>query len=391
MALPDAYKWEAFKKATNIKGASRGKSMEYVDQALKSYWEGITVSTALVELANLVAVITAVNSWLKSKKKKKAADQAGTKGAKDHFVKRWNTLVLLGKECFKEAKRLAGAGLHAPSTLAKIQYEQRKMKTNAAANPRQRILRGLQGAYAAERTLFVGQGKQSNPVSGTEVHNVHGDADTSKRMREWSQKPEYADLFAKDFSQLTPADFLRFEGMMTAMQQASTQNLRFKHHVCFLRKQDRLLHMVLVDDNGRLSTSDGRPADTGGGPWLYAMDEYANLFILEPDKFKASGLRTNHSSLLAGKDVICAGELEIKNGVLTYIGNTSGHYLPGQNNLYLALLELQDQGVPLNQTQCDILESQTTGWRDIPAQDILNAQGNVSKSHKSYGSGKKGF
>ena len=62
MALPDAYKWEAFKKATNIKLASRGKSMEYVDEALKIYWEGITVSTSLVELANLLAVITAVST-----------------------------------------------------------------------------------------------------------------------------------------------------------------------------------------------------------------------------------------------------------------------------------------------------------------------------------------
>jgi len=41
----------------------------------------------------------------------------------------------------------------------------------------------------------------------------------------------------------------------------------------------------------------------------------------------------NHSSLNAGADVICAGEIEFQNGMITYISNESGHYKPKPRQL----------------------------------------------------------
>src|SRR5262245_37571279 len=130
MALPEQFKWEAFKKATNIKGASRGKKMEKVDNALKSYWEGNPGQTGgctpQQELANLLGVTVAVNTWIKKKVKKKQEDPYGKN---ENFVSRHNIVVSLGKACFAEAKRLAPVKGHDPKKLASLQYEQRKMQT----------------------------------------------------------------------------------------------------------------------------------------------------------------------------------------------------------------------------------------------------------------------
>ena len=57
----------------------------------------------------------------------------------------------------------------------------------------------------------------------------------------------------------------------------------------------------------------------------------------------------NHSTLCAGRDVICAGTISIKNGVLRGITNTSGHYQPNTDALTQLLRKLRDEdGVNLN-------------------------------------------
>lgn len=377
MALSNDYSWEKFKKTTKIKGKSRGKNMELVDDALKSYWEGVQRRAASgVELANLLAVVKATNTWFKKKKAKKDANVAGDRKVKAHFITRWNALVDLGKAALAEAKRLAGQ-LGDANAAAALAYESKKR--HAMGKQGGPTLRPLQGTYANERALYVGSGKAGDPVSGTTVHEIQ-DKVEGGNFRKWL--PKYGHVFTKSFDELTTADFQTFEQFMTELEQADTNRQPFKHHVRFLRKADRLAHIATVE-NGRLVKSDGQAWDTGGQQYLYAMDEYANLFVMPAGALNGNTLRTNHSSILAGKDVLCAGEVIIAGGILTYIANSSGHYKPGQNNLYIALSELWEEGLLIGRTVCDIMVTDASGWRGVSASDLIKAEGNLSQNHPS--------
>src|SRR6202034_2249790 len=60
-----------------------------------------------------------------------------------------------------------------------------------------------------------------------------------------------------------------------------------------------------------------------------------------------SGQVLNHCSFLAGKPVLCAGELGVRRGRLEYIDTGSGHYRPTTHNLLKALQKLHEERVSL--------------------------------------------
>ena len=65
---------------------------------------------------------------------------------------------------------------------------------------------------------------------------------------------------------------------------------------------------------------------------MYVMDLANRLYI--PDGIPTGDGTFNHSSMLSGKPVLCAGTLEINNaGKLIYIDNDSGHYKPNTRAL----------------------------------------------------------
>jgi hypothetical protein len=84
-------------------------------------------------------------------------------------------------------------------------------------------------------------------------------------------------------------------------------------------------------DAGRFLLPDGKPVDTrdmvtaamGPGYAIYVVSGEGHLHLTS----HATGKR-HHSSLLAGRDVACAGELKVTLGTLEWIGNKSGHYEP---------------------------------------------------------------
>jgi hypothetical protein len=82
---------------------------------------------------------------------------------------------------------------------------------------------------------------------------------------------------------------------------------------------------------------------------IYACDKAGNLFITGQDIKDSEGefLQLNHSTLLAGKDVLCAGTISIKNGKLRGITNMSGHYKPDTNALHQILTALKNEGTRL--------------------------------------------
>jgi len=144
-----------------------------------------------------------------------------------------------------------------------------------------------------------------------------------------------------------------------------------------------LQYMAMVV-GGKLVKSTGAFWDTGTWDTAYAMDEYGNLFIGETSIATRTD-RLNHSTMLAGKDVLCAGTVKIAAGQLMTFNNNSGHYKPTGVNVYEALLALQDEHVDLSQTVVTIKTSETHGFGNLTVNEVIAAQGVFALPHpKAY-------
>ena len=71
--------------------------------------------------------------------------------------------------------------------------------------------------------------------------------------------------------------------------------------------------------------------------------------------FKAQPGKIHHSSLLAGRPILCAGEMLIFQGQLRYINNRSGHYQPPPKSLKKVLEFLEKQGVDLKKVRTEFI------------------------------------
>ncbi len=74
---------------------------------------------------------------------------------------------------------------------------------------------------------------------------------------------------------------------------------------------------------------------------IYVMDLSGDLYI----SFDHEQGYFHHSSLLAGADVLAAGDMTIAQGQLVKISNISGHYRPKPSSIALVLQRLKDMGV----------------------------------------------
>lgn len=89
----------------------------------------------------------------------------------------------------------------------------------------------------------------------------------------------------------------------------------------------------------KLTITTGKTQQRWNGitPAIWVMDTKGNLYVSTrqyPGKF-------NHSSFLAGGEVLCAGEIVINNGKITHINNQSGHYGPPREDLLKAINMLE--------------------------------------------------
>ncbi len=121
--------------------------------------------------------------------------------------------------------------------------------------------------------------------------------------------------------------------------------------VDYLSPEDLEKHRLFVKDGLLYSVRDGLPFDTrsAGTVWsqgraIYVMDRHGNLYA----SLKQLVGEFHHSSLLAGKPVAGAGELEVIDGVPTLINRKSGHYQPGEEQLSLVRDMLQEQGIDIS-------------------------------------------
>ena len=302
---------EAFEQVTNIRGHDR-KNLIPIDKALKNYHiyknQNIVVAADL-----LIEVLKACQRWLVAKAVKIANGSANTLARKTQV----DFLV-------EQAAHL----------LAWYRYELNKTSANGGYRAANANTRALQPGYNAERTQFV-QAKANNytptgainPIGGSFAHEV----------KDWDQN-----LQGVNFGNLTDNDF------QTLYNNFADLGMQ-KPLVHFVRKAERLRENYVVVVNGLLLFK-GQLLTTQGYDWMYVMDEYGNLLTqahnadLNRNQPNARlHQQYNHSSLNAGKDVICAGTWNVQQGRLRMISNESGHYQPTQANLHDCVTVLVDE------------------------------------------------
>lgn len=82
---------------------------------------------------------------------------------------------------------------------------------------------------------------------------------------------------------------------------------------------------------------------------LFVMNASGTFFATEGKLHKI-----HHSTLLAGEDVACAGEIGLSGGKVIFLSNSSGHYLPGPAHVWQALHSLARQGADLSMIDVEI-------------------------------------
>jgi hypothetical protein len=196
--------------------------------------------------------------------------------------------------------------------------------------------RALQGGYIHERTTYLQSGKQQ-ALSGSTASLILKNAAALNIVN----PPNFGNLTVQQFAQLVT-------------QYAPGE--QFETEVEFFRKSDRIGRSIVIRD-GMMLMNALSPFDTGGNEWAWAMDTYGNFYStdqhVESAKLSQSK-RFNHSSLNAGKDVVCAGICRAAGGYLTHLDNASGHYKPQRADVVRSLIVLRDFGYDFNANVCAV-------------------------------------
>jgi hypothetical protein len=371
--LNPTFRLDDFKRRTNIKGKRRGPNMQDVDQALTLYWAEVdNAQPAQGQMLAAYALMKACNTWLKYKK-----DKFDSNKGKEHFKTRWDEVAKLAKAVFRDYGNSAS---HAGA----FRFEEKKF--NAAFSPR-RSLKALDEPYAHERAQWEKSKKKgvpANPVSGTSVHET---LDRVAAPTSISYNQTLANqfggmkIFNKQFDHLQLKDWLAIDEVMDQIEKM--QKTSVARQVLFLKKADRIQHLVIIR-KGKLTKENGDYWDTSSFQEVFVMDEYGNLFIGE-GSLGTKDTRLNHSTMLAGKAVLCAGTLNVSQGVLTEFNNNSGHYKPTGEHVYQALVTLQEDGADLLKTQVTIASSATHGWGPLRVDEVIAFKGVLPATHpKAY-------
>ncbi len=110
---------------------------------------------------------------------------------------------------------------------------------------------------------------------------------------------------------------------------------------------------------------------------------YEVIFVLDPRGNMYVNMGTqgefHHSSFLAGGPVIYAGEIEIRNGKLLHLNNSSGHYQPTETNMSSALKYLNSRQQIHDETKIEILAERNEFNGEILNHNEIEALSVVNK------------
>jgi hypothetical protein len=282
-----------FQKSTSG-GMFRGREeMEDIDFALSHWQEYATSMTPADRMLFLSAAIEACQQWQTTKRNKK--DTAST----SLLRKRWAAVEKLLIE-FTDAYRFES--FRANKNIGRVD-QKRGME-----------LKGMSGNYIFEATA-----QPKGVAHPSASHVMHYAKEKGKNITSKESYTKVRDEYVADPKRGNPLEQIYYD---------RAERIRF----------------LLVPKKGKLYKDPTTPADFRGA---WAMDEYGNLFAQEvPDDPRAF----NHSSFCRGKQVVCAGIIDIDMGTLKSIDNMSGHYKPGPNQMANALRILMGNGVDLSKT-----------------------------------------
>lgn len=213
-------------------------------------------------------------------------------------------------------------------------------------NSRAGKLRSLRPDYAAERAGYKtakAGGQKINPIGGSYLHEVIDDDDLDKSA--------IAPILAKPMNQMTEHDFL-------AVANALMPNSLNKARTLYMDSSDRE-NFALTVRNSELCNAAGQPLTK---EVAFAMDKYGTMHaadLIAVARYSEGNHATgyfNHSTFMAGKDVICAGTVERFDSRLKrdefkglwMITTASGHYKPTADNLKNCLKSLQASGLDID-------------------------------------------
>jgi len=327
-----------FYDGTEIKWCGRGADLKAIDERLRNAEQNPTAG-------NLIAVFTASIAW-GWKKAKKHGDKRT-----ENFSLRLQKVQVLVQEVEQE---LALLQLDVPSLRkAVLSYEKKKVSGKKSG------LRSLGKGYDHERKEFlntkrggVTKDQGVTPKAGSAVCEILKAAGAAKLKSNNPSDGTVRDLAStrggvnlltrvhgKEIKQISSSDYEAIIAMVEAGEYLGMVSQ--KSEVNFVRKTDRVSKFLAWCENGLFYKQNGIP-HTSTGHELYAMDKYGSLITMPVGLFYNKTTRVydgtgdaqhNHSSLNAGADVICAGEIEFLNGKITYISNESGHYRPKARQL----------------------------------------------------------
>lgn len=319
----------------------RGSNMKPIDAALKVYWE---------MYANYGA----------------ASPHASPAAQGPRSFRILGALRAIVASCDKWLAAKAGKGDAGLTGKRRVAVTDLRRKAEA----QWRILhRKNQGAGAAASIPLVGgytkEAISAQPVvtergfktakSASSVVAVRGDVALGALQPE--QEAALGDVLgilqAHDLDAMSQA---QFEAVAVRLGQIEgTEGFQEPAEVVYLKRAGKT-DMLAIPHNGSLLDASGALFDTGLAPTgilkkvMYALDAYGNLLIRRTSG-RVDGRNFNHSSLTGGKNVICAGEIAVRQGELRYINNNSGHYQPNAMALQGALQFLAGEGLTINNTK----------------------------------------
>jgi hypothetical protein len=328
---PEIWSYDNFKTETNPKDVR--KALAGIDELLKAWSamkDGNSTEQRVLHLRKIAHACVGYITEKEAKQAKKAAARFGKPSAR--LVNRITKVKQLVGQVFLR--------------LAFEQYRYQKLVrsgdgTKLKDAPAQAA--GLKSSYAHERSNFTAI-KAGQNLAGTQTAiNPQGAGFVHQQMA--SANPAQAPaaivvLLNKGFDALTLQEFNTLQAHFAQGQ----QGLGSVPYVHFARKDERFRELMLVPLDGLLYLSSGAVCNT---KWnAYALDLYGNLLIAKANRSWVHGQSSaqfNHSTLAAGRDVICAGEIRIEQGLIKYISNESGHYKPTAAQLVNAILALSEE------------------------------------------------
>jgi hypothetical protein len=323
---PNLPEVEAFMNATKKK---RGReNIGLIDRALAK-WKGLESQPGALwgkkkAIAELVGVC---RYWL---------NERSDKALKGVYAVRKPQVELLGAAAYKWLRYL---------TFESNKFDKKVLANigNVAANAHYRGTVPLQPGYTQERAMWDQTKAAGNPsaISMSKIHSPMAGA-----MIEQSADPAIQAIWNKEFSQMTVQDVI-------ALNQVLAQNAQ-SMNVWYMPKRERMDYMLVVQDGHFYSGFNERFTMKTGRQYVYAINAYGNVFIVQSNvqtpQQDSSGYtgeaNLNHSTLNAGREVVCAGVMSLINGV-PCIDNNSGHYKPNRTQMHNAICMLAEEGLDL--------------------------------------------